>query len=81
MGNMINNIGERIVTKARIVNDFMESWVAGNEEGNLRRNPFYSELQGMFQLLKAMDIDFDIEYDKDVVKMTAIIIMGKTFTM
>jgi hypothetical protein len=79
MNAMINNIGERLVVKARVVNDFMESWLAGKEEGNLRRNPFYSELQGMLQMLKAMDIDFSIEYDNEVVKMTAIVVMGKKF--
>lgn len=79
MTEMINNIGERMTIKARIVNDFMENWLAGNEEGNLRRNPFYSEFQGMCQLLKAMDIEFDIGYDEKVTRMTAITIMGKTF--
>lgn len=79
MTHMINNIGERMTTKARVVNDFMESWLAGNEEGNLRKNPFYSEFQGMCQMLKAMEIDFDIEYDEEVVKMTAITIMSKRF--
>lgn len=81
MTTMINNIGDRMVTKARVVNDFLESWMAGKEEGNMRRNPFYSEFQGMCQMLKAMEIDFDIEYDSNVVKMTAITIMGKTFAV
>lgn len=79
MTEMINNIGERMTLKARIVNEFMENWLAGNEEGNLRRNPFYSEFQGMCQLLKAMGIEFDIGYDEKVTRMTAITIMGKTF--
>ena len=79
MNKMINNIGNRMVTKARLVNDFMASWLEGKEEGNLRRNPFYSEFQGMCQLIKAMEMDFDIEYDEKVVRMTAIVIMGKKF--
>lgn len=79
MNEMINNIGNRMVVKARLVNDFMESWLEGKEEGNMRRNPFYSEFQGMCQLIKAMEMDFDIEYDEKVVKMTAIVIMGKKF--
>ena len=81
MNEMIKNIGERMTTKARLVNDFMASWLEGNEEGNLRRNPFYSEFQGMCQLLKAMDIDFNIEYDNEVTSMAAITIMGKTFVV
>ena len=79
MNEMINNIGNLMVTKARLVNDFMEGWLEGKEEGNLRRNPFYSEFQGMCQLIKAMEMDFDIEYDEKVVRMTAIVIMGKKF--
>ena len=79
MTTMINNIGERMVVKARVVNQFMKDWLEGKEEGNLRRNPFYSEFRGMTEMLKAMEIEFDIEYDEDVVSMTAITIMGKKF--
>ena len=81
MSAMINNIGNRMVTTARLVNDFMASWLEGKEEGNLRRNPFYSEFHGMCQLIKAMDMDLDIEYDAEVVKMTAIVIMGQRFAV
>ena len=79
MTHMIDNIGDRMTTKARLVNDFMKSWILGNEEGNLRRNPFYSEFMGMCQLLKAMEIDFEFEYDMDVTTIQTIIIMGKRF--
>ena len=79
MKEMVNNIGERMTTKARLVNDFMASWLEGKEEGNLRRNPFYSEFQGMCQLLKAMEMDFEIEYDDKITSMTAIVIMGNRF--
>ena len=79
MTEMINNIGNRMATKARLVNNFLESWYKGEVSGNLRTNPFYSEFQGMCQLLKAMEMEFDIQYDNDVVCMTAIVIMGKTF--
>lgn len=81
MTELINNIGERMTIKARLVNDFVASWLEGKEEGNMRRNPFYSEFQGMCQLLKAMCIEFDIEYDQEVTSMTAITIMGKRFAV
>ena len=79
MDTMINNIGDQMIVTARCVNIFLESWYKGEESGNLRNNPHYSEFQGMCQLLKAMDVDYDIEYDREVVKMTAIVIMGKRF--
>ena len=81
MTEMINNIGARMITKARLVNRFMESWLAGNEEGNMRSNPYYSEFQGMCQLLKAMDMEYEIQYSDDVSKITAIVIMGKAFAV
>jgi hypothetical protein len=76
---MIDTIGSRMVTKARLVNRFLERWREGKEEGNLRAYPFYSEFQGMRQLLQAMGVVFDIEYDDDAIKMTAITIMGERF--
>ena len=81
MTNMINNIGDRMVTKARVVNEFMKSWVAGNEKGNMRENPFYSEFMGMCQLLKAMEIEFDLEHDltTEALEIKTIVIMGKRF--
>lgn len=81
MKEMINNIGNRMVTKARLVNNVLESWESGEISGNLRSNPFYSEFQGMCQLLKAMDMEYDIQYESDAVRMTAIVIMGKTFAV
>ena len=81
MTTMIENIGDQLIIEARMVNEFMESWLAGKEEGNLRRNPFYSEFRGMLQMLKTMDIDFEIEYDEQFVRMTAITVMGKRFAV
>lgn len=79
MTEMINNIGNRMVTKARLVNKVLEDWENG-ECKNLRSNPFYSEFQGMCQLLKAMDMEYDIQYN-DNLRIAAIVITGKAFNV
>lgn len=76
MKEMIKNIGERMVKKMRIVNREIED---GRYTHNLRKCPFYSEFIGMTQLLKTMEIDFEIDYDETVTYMTAITIMGTRF--
>lgn len=78
MNEMINKIGKRLVTQMRAVNTFGNELVYDN---NLRTNPFRSELAGMQNLLKAMDIEFDFEYNEDVTEFTAVILMGKRFTV
>ncbi len=78
MNKMINEIGNTLVIKMRVVN-----MVKRNKEyildNNIRTNPFYSEFVGMTQMLKVMDIEYDIDYNEDVTQMTAITIMGKRF--
>lgn len=76
MNEMINKIGERLVNKGKLVNRYLQSCEA---DENKRKNPFYSEFQGMLQLLKAMDMDYEIEWDAEVKLMTAITVMGKQF--
>lgn len=79
MKKMIENIGNRIVTKIRLVNQAKRDENGSFYENNIRLNPFYSELQGMLQLLKTMDVEFEIDYDETVTYMTAITIMGQRF--
>lgn len=76
MNEMITRIGERMITKMRIINAVVRD---GQYQANMRKCPFYSEFVGMTQLLKAMDIDYDIEYDESVTYMIALVIMGKRF--
>ena len=77
MKEMINNIGETMVIKMRIVNTVKKS---GEYSDNLRKCPIYSELYGMIQTLKCMEIDFDIEWNSENLdEMTAITIMGNRF--
>lgn len=78
MAEMIRNIGSVLVIKMRVVN-----MVKRNNEytfdNNIRTNPYYSEFAGMTQLLKAMDIEYEIDWNEDVTQMTAITIMGIRF--
>ena len=75
---MIRNIGSVLVAKMRVVN-----MVKRNNEyifdNNIRTNPFYSEFAGMTLALKAMGIDYEIDWNEDVTEMTAITIMGIKF--
>lgn len=78
MTEMINRIGERLVTKMTVVNlarENKEYW-----DDNIRTNPHYSEFHGMLQLLKTMDFEFEIDWNpENIYEMTAITIMGKRF--
>lgn len=78
MTEMIKKIGERLVIQMRVVN-----MVRRNNEyifdNNIRTNPYHSEFAGMTQLLKAMDIEYEIDWNEDVTQMTAITIMGTRF--
>lgn len=76
MKEMINNIGDRMVTKMRIINHERRD---GGYSDNFRKFPIYSEWVGMTQLLKAMEMDYYIDYDETVTYMTAITIMGTRF--
>ena len=42
--------------------------------GNFREFPIFSELKGMEQMLKIMDVDWSYEYDPTVVYITGIYI-------
>lgn len=81
MTEMINNIGNRMVTKARLVNRVLKDWYNGQLDSNLRSNAFYSEFQGMTQMLNAMHIEYSIEFaaNTNARKMVAITIMGMRF--
>ena len=76
MNEMINRIGDRMVVKARVVNLAVEE---GDYAHNIRECPTYSEFYGMIELLKTMGIEYDIEFNREVTHMTAIVIMGKRF--
>ena len=79
MTEMINCIGNKMATKARLVNMVLRVFYDGELNSNLRSNPFYSEFQGMRQMLTAMHIEYSIDYDDNVEQMTAITILGTLF--
>lgn len=68
MNTMINNLGERMIILMRVV----------NLEG-LSGNKLAHELNGMVMALKAMEIDYDFEYNYEVTEYTALILNGKRF--
>jgi hypothetical protein len=77
MGTMINNIGETMICKMRIINRARKD---GEYTDNIRKCPTYSEFYGMCQTLKCMDINFDIEWNSENLdEMTSITIMGTRF--
>lgn len=63
MNELINKIGERITAKMRVVNI---GKLNGYYKENFREYPAYSEFVGMTQMLRAMDIDFEIERIKTI---------------
>lgn len=65
---MINNLGERMVTLMRVV----------NIEG-LSGNKLAYELNGMVMALKAMNIDYDFDFNNEVTQYTAVIINNIRF--
>lgn len=73
---MINNIGDRLVTKMRVVNLYKKN---GEYADNFRKCPFYSEFVGMTQMLKTLGVDFEIDWDASVTQMIAVTVMGKRF--
>ena len=81
MTEMINRIGERLITKMSVINLYTKEWAEDERRFNESRklNKFDHEFRGMTDMLKTMGIDFEIEYNEAVTEMTAITIMGKRF--
>lgn len=81
MKEMINNIGERLIHKMRVINICTREFA--NDERRFseprKLNKFDHEFRGMLDILKTMGIEFEIEYNDDVTEMTAITIMGQRF--
>lgn len=68
MNEMMKVMAERIASKIRIANIFVDNY------SNKRECPFYSEWKGMEQALKAMGIDYEYEYNEDI-QVVAVIVM------
>lgn len=70
MTEMMKAMAERIASKIRITNIFVDNY------NNKRECPFYSEWKGMEQALKAMGIDYEYEYNEEI-KIVAVIVRGQ----
>lgn len=70
MTEMMKAMAERIASKIRIANKFVDNY------NNKRECPFYSEWKGMEQALKAMGIDYEYEYNEEI-KIVAVIVSGQ----
>ena len=81
MEKMINDLAERMLVKARVINMYARKWSTDERRFTESRelNKFDHEFSGMIQAIKAMGITIDIEYDEKVIEMTAINLMGKKF--
>ena len=83
MGEMMNNIAKRMITKIQVVNLYTKDWAQDERRftESRKRNKFDFELSGMFQTLEAAGISYDVEYNDDVSEITAIIIMGTRYSV
>lgn len=70
MTEMMKAMAERIASKIRIANKFVDNYT------NKRECPFYSEWKGMEQALKAMGIDYEYEYNENI-QIVAVIVSGQ----
>ena len=68
MKDMINNLGERMVTLMRVVNIY-----------GMSGNKLAYELHGMTMALQAMDIEFEFDFTENVDQYKSITIMGIKF--
>lgn len=81
MNEMINNLGGRIVTLLRVINIDRREW-SQDERRFTESRPctrFDHELRGMTMAMKAMGIEFEFDFDENVIEYTAISIMGRRF--
>ena len=70
MKDMAREIANRMAITIRVANLYK-----GDYE-NKRECPFYSEWKGMELLLKAMQIEFEYEFN-DTYEITTVIVMGE----
>ena len=81
MKEMINNLGKRMVVLLRVVNISCREW-AQDERRFTELRPctkFDHELRGMTMAMKAMGIEFEFDFDENVIEYTAVTIMGTRF--
>jgi len=75
---MIKEIGETMVTKMNLINRVKRT---GEYKDNMRKCPWYSEFYGMIQMLKIMNVNYDIDWNEDITEMIAITLNGQRFDL
>lgn len=70
MNKMINNLGNTMITQMRVVNLY---GLSGNKLSN--------ELYGMTQVIKAMGIELEFDFNNEVTEYTAVTLNGITFNV
>lgn len=71
MTESMKAMAQAMANKTKMVRIFADSYE------NKRECPFYSELKGMELALKAMNIEYDFEYDEETYMITAVTVMGQ----
>ena len=71
MKAMAQAMAQAMANKTKIVRIFADRYE------NKRECHFYSELKGMELALKAMNIEYDFEYDEETYMITAVTVMGQ----
>lgn len=81
MNEMLNNLAKRMTTKIQIINRYNEDWATDERRFAESRpcNRFDHELRGMEHAMRAMDIPFEYDFDDEMVKITAVVIMGNRY--
>lgn len=65
-------IAKRLAIKTALANTFADQY-----PNNCRENPFYSEREGIEEMLKMLGIEFEYEWDETVTNITAVTVMGE----
>ena len=71
MTNSFKAMAQAMANKVKMVRIFADRYE------NKRECPFYSELKGMELALKAMNIEYDFEYDDETYMIAAVTVMGQ----
>ena len=82
MREIIEKLGNRMVTLIRVVNINRRDYELGNVRFYRLLTKYDHELEGMTMAIEAMGLDYNFEYDKymsDVI--TAVIIEGMRFNV
>lgn len=83
MKRIIYDIGERMIKKMEIINEYCKEWATDEKRFKESRplNKFDHELRGMTQLLASMGVDFEFYWNEDLTEYRGITINGINFNI